>query len=1179
MTTIRELFDRDIGRQIQEVIKVDQQDEAVIIAEIEEYVATTAIKRSFANVLEAYAEVPNKPSDRMAVWVSGFFGSGKSSFAKVLGAAIGNRLLDGKSAAKRVSDRFGEDRVTVVLDRITQKMPSEVVIFDLATDAGVRNASQKLTEIMYRQLLAYLGYARDLDLAELEISLEEDGRLGEFKEAFERLVGKPWDDRKALTAFAMSEASRVLHDLDPAIYPSADSWSKAAKNRFDLSPNDLAERCLKLITRRRGQRQLVFVIDEVGQFVARSVDKMLDLQGIVQALGRVGQGRVWVVVTSQEKLNEMVGSLDDKRVEQARLMDRFPDHLRVHLEPSDITDVTSRRVLWKNADAQSSLRKLFEDHRGRLAHCTQPQADVKLDELTGDSFMRLYPLLPYQVKLIIDIVSGLRTQGGAIAHVGGANRTVIKLSQQLLTHPEVGIADEPVGRLVTLDKVFDLVRGNIASDIREKIDRIPKAVDHPLAPAVAKAICLLEFVPQIKRTPETLAAVLHPAVDADSRLSEVNDALAQLERGRQVRKGEDGYRIPSPSEDDWEKQRDGLSPKLGDMAKVMGDQIEQLWQPVPTHEFEETRVFKGALKLNGRERVDGDLIFEVRTCPKDHDYEDRLAEVRRESQADQGSIYWVVPISARIDKLAEEICRSQDMTTRRGRTAATEAELTLLSEEKRRLQANQEELRRLLREAFLTGSIYFRGNDRSPDHSETDVGKAASARMKAVLPEVFERFKDAAARVQKKDIEALLTNENLKGLPPLFSQLSLVSTKSNRAVINTDRPPLEDILAKIESVANYGNAASGKSLEADFGKPPFGWDFEVVKLLTLCLLRAGAIVAVSQGRTVDSVPSEEARDIFTANPKFRAATFRPRKAIDAAQLTDAADNFKTTFGKDVPELNASAIAHAIRDAAAAREDDLAEVRALLTAESLPGGDAFAEALSQIKALRSGSEEAVIQSFNMSHKTIKEAIDRAATLKGKLTEPTLLTLRNAREASRAMWPFLDGEPDTDPMLRERAVHLLDLLKRETFFEEVPTISHIAADIKEAYQAKFSEAAKARSDAYTAALAELHAVPGWPNLTDEQRARIGAPLEALAAPQVPSHTLIPQIRSDTDACPSRLAAAIKEVNTIIEGERLVTVKSTKYFAQAIETPEQLDAALGALRADCESELGRGKIILIQ
>ena len=127
------------------------------------------------------------------------------------------------------------------------------------------------------------------------------------------------------------------------------------------------------------------MVDEVGQFVARDVQKMLDLQAVVQSLGRVGRGKLWLVVTSQEKLTELVGGLDDKRVELARLMDRFP--LQVHLEPSDISEVTSKRVLSKNADAEKALRELFTEHRGRLTDNTRLTADIKLPELSTEAFV------------------------------------------------------------------------------------------------------------------------------------------------------------------------------------------------------------------------------------------------------------------------------------------------------------------------------------------------------------------------------------------------------------------------------------------------------------------------------------------------------------------------------------------------------------------------------------------------------------------------------------------------------------------------------------------------------------------------------------------------------------------------------------------------------------------------
>jgi hypothetical protein len=190
-----------------------------------------------------------------------------------------------------------------------------------------------------------------------------------------------------------------------------------------------------------------------------------------------------------EKLTELVGGLDDRRVELARLMDRFP--LQVHLEPSDISEITSKRVLSKDAGAEKLLRELFTQHRGRLTDNTRMTADIKLPELSTESFIDLYPLLPYQIDLIIQIVSGLRTQAGASRHVGGANRTIIKLAQQLLIHPDVDLADEPVGKLARVDQIYDLVSGNIGSEIRGKIADIGTKIAHPLAQPVAKAICLL----------------------------------------------------------------------------------------------------------------------------------------------------------------------------------------------------------------------------------------------------------------------------------------------------------------------------------------------------------------------------------------------------------------------------------------------------------------------------------------------------------------------------------------------------------------------------------------------------------------------------------------------------------------------------------------------------------------
>ena len=227
------------------------------------------------------------------------------------------------------------------------------------------------------------------------------------------------------------------------------------------------------------------------------------------------------------------------------------------------------------------------------------------------AFVDLYPLLPYQIDLIIQVVSGLRTQGGASRHVGGANRTIIKLAQQLLINPAVDLASAPLGALVRLDQVYDLVEGNIGSEVRAKIAAIAKELSHPLAQPVAKVICLLQYVKSVHRSAENIAAALCPSVSGDSQLASVKEALRELEATQKVRHGDDGYRIPTPAEDDWERLRNGISPKPGDSHRLYTEVVSAFWQPQPSHTLFDTKTFKAGLAIQGRDVTSGDMVFQL----------------------------------------------------------------------------------------------------------------------------------------------------------------------------------------------------------------------------------------------------------------------------------------------------------------------------------------------------------------------------------------------------------------------------------------------------------------------------------------------------------------------------------------------------------------------------------------
>ena len=521
------------------------------------------------------------------------------------------------------------------------------------------------------------------------------------------------------------------------------------------------------------------------------------------------------------------------------------------------------------------------------------------------------------------------------------------------------------------------------------------------------------------------------------------------------------------------------------------------------------------------------------------------------------------------------------MLARKEREAKTADETALIGEEKVRLRRYQDELRRLLKAACLSGSVYFRGNDRSPGDRAIDVGKSAAEILAHVLPEVFDRFKEAAARSNdvKKGVDALFTAENLQGLPSVFGSLGLLRDEKGKTVFRVESAPLAEVLSRIEERANYGDTASGRFLVDEFAKEPFGWDFEVVRLLVLSLLRAGKIEATSKGQTIDSATGVEARDTFSNNNVFRQASFRPKKGVEFEELVKAVGSLPRHFRQRSPRrLNIGAIVAELRKEVARHEDTVVSAQGQLTAHRLPGGGVLEGAIGQMKAILRGSEDNAIATFNASHRSIKDAIKRAVELEQALSEPRLRDLERARQALGTAWPFLRQEADITDELRAKATALDDLLARETFYRELPSIEQHARAIEAEYERRYDEALEARVAAYTKAFDQLVKTPGWNDIDEEQQRKIAAPLERGKARDT-ERLPIPQLRSDRDACDGAFAPPLRSCAAVIDGERIATVSLGSYFGGGVETEEQLDAALDGIREECARLIGAGKKVVVQ
>ena len=357
MTRIADLLDRDFSKPIEEIIKVNNADEETVHTELTEYIATDRIKAEYERLFAAMAAAPKSPNEGVGVWISGFFGSGKSSFAKNLGYVLANRVVQAQSASSLFLKQVESKRVSEYVHFLNQGVPYEVFMFDVQVDLSVQTNAEQIAEVMYRVLLRNLDYAEDYDISELEIELEEEGKLSAFQELCRQEYQVDWGKiRKGNQKFA--RVSALLHRLDPKTYASTETWLEIVKQRPSrrLTVKDLVERSFDLCALRRPGKAFAFIVDEMGQYVARSGERLENLRAVVEQFGKESltrlkvnkiPGPAWIIVTAQEKLQEVYNYLATGRIDLPKLQDRFKH--QIDLSPADIREVATRTSVAEEA--------------------------------------------------------------------------------------------------------------------------------------------------------------------------------------------------------------------------------------------------------------------------------------------------------------------------------------------------------------------------------------------------------------------------------------------------------------------------------------------------------------------------------------------------------------------------------------------------------------------------------------------------------------------------------------------------------------------------------------------------------------------------------------------------------------------------------------------------------------
>lgn len=587
---IEKIFDRPIGRNINGVIKVGQQDTESVYQELHEYVVTQELDKHFRAFFDRYTEALSTPTDKMGVWISGFFGSGKSHFLKILSYLLANRAAkggteNGAAEYKEALDFFDERKVADALLRASiqkaAQAQTEVILFniDSKADANSKREKDSIVKVFQKVFDEHRGYFGTVpEIAQFERQLDEKGKYADFQAAFEAASGEQWQEDRDAWAFRQDAIVAALQSSMGMTSEAANRLVEDYDKHYSLSTEKFASSVRDYLESKGRGHQLIFMVDEVGQYIGENPNLMLNLQTVVEDLGVHCHGQAWVVVTSQEAMDEITKD-KIKGNDFSKIVGRFGRPLS--LSSANTDEVIKLRLLDKEKQvAEPELTKLFEQKQAILKNqiaFTADSADLPKYQNEAD-FVAAYPFVPYQFTLLQKVFTQVRIMGSAGKHLASGERSLLDAFQIAAKD----VAKEEVGALVPFHKFYLAIEGFLDSVISQVITQAKENTQlQPFDVDLLKTLFMVKYVKEMGANLDNLTTLSLDHIDQDKNVlrQKLEEALARLEKQTLIQRSGDTYSFLTHEEQDVGRE---IKNTEVDPSEVTGELQKMVWDTIFT---------------------------------------------------------------------------------------------------------------------------------------------------------------------------------------------------------------------------------------------------------------------------------------------------------------------------------------------------------------------------------------------------------------------------------------------------------------------------------------------------------------------------------------------------------------------------------------------------------------------
>jgi len=543
------MFQRDINRSINGVIQVGQDDDEAIVQELSEYIITKELRRHFNTFFENYSKAIEQPTEKIGVWISGFFGSGKSHFLKMLSYLLSNHKVGGNRAIDFFKDKFDDPMIYAAIIRCTN-IPTESILFNIDVDGPINKDKTAVLRIFAKVFYNHLGfYGEDLKIAVLERFVDKKGKTEAFRAKFEEVNGLPWVENRPSHALLEDDIVSVLQSVLGMSETAARNWFNGEENP-DTSIRQLVEDIKSYVDGKGKDFRLLFCVDEVGQYIGDDSDLMINLQSIVEELGSKCRGKVWVMVTSQEAIDSVVKIQGD---DFSKIQGRF--NTRLSLSSSSVEEVIKKRILEKTEDADRQLRLVYDKEHAVLRNLfTFNNAVLDIKGYEGEAeFSDTYPFVPYQFIILQKVFAEIRKHGNSGKHLSGGERSMLSAFQEAAQK----IQNKDENALAPFSQFYDTVRTFIEGSIRRVVERCQNAADkhnglEQRDVNVLKLLYLMRYIDDIKTNIENIAILMVDDIRTDkiALRKEIAGSLERLENQNYIARNGDAYLFLTDEEQD-----------------------------------------------------------------------------------------------------------------------------------------------------------------------------------------------------------------------------------------------------------------------------------------------------------------------------------------------------------------------------------------------------------------------------------------------------------------------------------------------------------------------------------------------------------------------------------------------------------------------------------------------------